>query len=208
MIWDLMETAANKTHVSLEPMYSSLDPTLPTFHPIEEEDTDVYKMSSSNTYEKVPSKKEKREQGVVEMLKSRFESTLLSLDQSNAKQLIREESERQATEKKNFLPEERTQMINEQETQKIINSAFQYTLALHDQIQIYLNFQINHYLYEGFKDKLSTFSRGVLEDDWSLMVPKDNGLEEKMAEIENKISGLKESLRDVKIMQARFWNQW
>jgi len=33
MLWNLMVSSAVKTHVALEPMYSSLNPNLPTFHP-------------------------------------------------------------------------------------------------------------------------------------------------------------------------------
>ena len=33
VLWDIMTTAANKTHDSLEPMHSTADPSLPTFHP-------------------------------------------------------------------------------------------------------------------------------------------------------------------------------
>lgn len=42
-------------------------------------------------------------------------------------------------------------MITDDEAEKIILSAFHYVVALQEQIQTYLNFQINHYLYNEFK---------------------------------------------------------
>ena len=33
MLWNLMVNAATKSHVSLEPVYSTLNPSIPTFHP-------------------------------------------------------------------------------------------------------------------------------------------------------------------------------
>lgn len=63
MLWDLMNNAADKTHVSLEPMFSILNPNLPGFHPFEEDDeSDLYEMSADGSYVKIPSRKERREQ--------------------------------------------------------------------------------------------------------------------------------------------------
>lgn len=63
-----MSNAADKTHVSLEPMFSILNPSLPGFRPLEEDDDcDRYELSSDGSYVKTPSKSELREQ---EMTKS------------------------------------------------------------------------------------------------------------------------------------------
>ena len=35
MLWNLMENASNMTQLNLEPMYSTLNPKLPNFHPLE-----------------------------------------------------------------------------------------------------------------------------------------------------------------------------
>jgi hypothetical protein len=32
MLWDLLQNAGDKIHCALEPMYSIIDPALPTFH--------------------------------------------------------------------------------------------------------------------------------------------------------------------------------
>jgi len=205
MVWNLMENAANKTHVSLEPMYSTLDPSLPTFHPIEDDvsQKDKYMMNINGQYERLPTKKEIRDEGFMNMVKSRIES-LLSVDGGKAKDLLRSEGKKKATEKKSFLPEERTAMINNAETDAIILSAFRYTMALHDQIMIYLNFQINHYLYEEYKEKISTFSRDVLDEDWSAMIPVDGTLDDEIKKLEDNIADLQASLQDVQRLQAQF----
>lgn len=206
MVWVLMENAADKTHVSLEPMYSTLDPTLPTFHPIEDEGNteDKYIINhQTNQYEKVLTKKEKREQGIMTMIKTRIDN-LLSVDEGKAKDMMRLEGKKKATEKKSFLPEERTSMINDSETDKIILSAFRYTMALHDQIMIYLNFQINHYLYQEYKEKVSTFARDILDEDWSAMISKDDRLDDDIKTLEDRIEGLNKSLQDVQRLQSQF----
>ena len=55
-LWDLLEVAADKTHLSLEPMFSILNPTLPNFNPVEEDDEGDLEMSSDGSYAKTPRK--------------------------------------------------------------------------------------------------------------------------------------------------------
>ena len=63
MLWNLMVNAATKSHVSLEPMYSTLNPSIPTFHPehldngAENEDM-TYKQDTEGNYTATPNKKE------------------------------------------------------------------------------------------------------------------------------------------------------
>jgi hypothetical protein len=95
-------------------------------------------------------------------------------------------------------------MINDSETDKIILSAFRYTMALHDQIMIYLNFQINHYLYQEYKEKVSTFARDILDEDWSAMISKDERLDDDIKTLEDRIEGLNKSLQDVQRLQSQF----
>ena len=95
-------------------------------------------------------------------------------------------------------------MINDVETEKIILSAFRYVVALQEQIQTYLNFQINHYLYNEFKTKLAVFPRLVSNDDWKEMIPDDTTMDDSIQELKNKIAEIKGSLGDVQRMQAQF----
>ena len=62
-LWLLMETAADKTHLSLEPMFSILNPQLPNFHPVcDDEDEEC-----DESLVKTPSKKEEHD-GVISTL--------------------------------------------------------------------------------------------------------------------------------------------
>ncbi len=209
MVWELMETAADRTHVSLEPMYSSLNPRLPNFDLLEDEDDSLQTYTfcnKTNEYVKTPNKKEKNQEGLARMILGGF-GDFFSMDTGRAKEVLREEGCKRANEKKNFLPEDRSAMINESETERIVFSAFQYTLALHTQIEIHLNFQINHYLYEGFKNKILTFSLNFFDDedlDWNAMIPND-ALDDRIVEVKDKKSGLEKSLREVQQMEAQFF---
>lgn len=185
-----METAADKTHLSLEPMFSILNPSLPYFHPVEDEDV------------KTPGKSENsiEETGLVSRLLSLF-----SVDDKKAKQLLRERGRELATQKKTFLPEARTSMINEDETDKIILSAFKYVMALQELIQTNLNFFTSHYLYNEFKDNIATFPRAVSSNDnWKDLIPNDSNLDESIRDIQHKLSEIKSSLADVSKMQNQF----
>ena len=202
-LWMLMETAADKTHLSLEPMFSILNPNLPYFHPVEdEEDKDLYEMSPDGVYVKTPGKSENsiEETGLVSRLLSLF-----SVDDKKAKQLLRERGRELATQKKTFLPEARTSMINEDETDKIILSAFKYVMALQELIQTNLNFFTSHYLYNEFKDNIATFPRAVSSNDnWKDLIPNDSNLDESIKDIQHKLSEIKSSLADVSKMQNQF----
>ena len=95
-------------------------------------------------------------------------------------------------------------MITDEETEKIILSAFHYVVALQEQIQTYLSFQINHYLYNEFKANLTTFPRIVSDEDWTELIPNDTTLDDNIKELENKIKEIKSSLGDVQKMQTQF----
>ena len=95
-------------------------------------------------------------------------------------------------------------MINDDEINTIILSAFRYVVALQEQIQTYLNFQINHYLYNEFKMKLAIFPRLVSNDDWKDMIPDDTTMDDSIQELKNKIAEIKASLGDIQRMQTQF----
>lgn len=95
-------------------------------------------------------------------------------------------------------------MITDEETEKIILSAFHYVVALQEQIQTYLNFQINHYLYNEFKENLAIFPRIVSDEDWTKLIQTDNTLDKAIQDVTLKIKEIKDSLGDVQKMQTQF----
>ena len=89
MLWKLMQNAADKTHLSMEPWYSCLDPNLPNFQPVlEEEVGDNLYQFQGGSYVKAPSKgaiyeqKMKEDGGFMAKLFSFFET---SVDEKRAK---------------------------------------------------------------------------------------------------------------------------
>ena len=188
MVWDLMESAAENTHLAIKPYYSCLDPNLPNFRPPEvdsdEESDEVVDLNES--------------------LMSRLTSLLKRLDDSMTKQLLRQRGKEKASEKRRFLPDKRLSMINDEETDEIIKSAFEYLLSLHEFIETILNFQTNYSLYNAFKEELESFSRVVSDSDWTEMLPQDDSVDTMIAELDDKINGLKGSLDSVNKMQMKF----
>ena len=69
---------------------------------------------------------------------------------------------------------------------------------MHEQIHTYLNFQINHYLYNEFNDKV------VSDDDWKELIPDDTTLDDGIQELEKKVNAIKGSLADVQKMQTQY----
>ena len=124
-------------------------------------------------------------------------------DGTNAKEMLREQTLKRASEKTHFLPDERTSMITDDETELVIRRAFQYVIALTEFNNILLQFQMNHYLYQGFEDSLDTFTRRASNDDWEKLVQPDQDITDQIQELKGKIDGLNESLQEVKKMQSR-----
>lgn len=132
-------------------------------------------------------------------------STLLSASGEKAKEFLRNESVTRATSKRGFLPDERTSMVTDEETDKILRRAFEYIVALMEFNLVNLKFQVNHYLYEGFKVELSKSfkSKVVNEADWDKMVEPDPSVSKRLAELKDQIAGLSDSLQEVQRMQRR-----
>jgi len=182
MLWALMQSAADKTHCALEPMYSSIDPNLPTFH--------SSKMNESADEDNIQTRI----------------SNFVSQSADAAKTWLKDKSTKCANETKSFLPDDRTSMITDKEVKQIIARSFEYIVALMEFNLFTLKFQLNHYLIIAFKEKMSRSFISDLADqaDWDKLIMKDPELERNLYEIEQKISGLTDSLRDVQKMYRGF----
>lgn len=207
MLWEVMEGASKLSHQALEPMYSTLDPTLPTFDSSipndNEEDENLYKLGENGSYVKTQSKKEKQEHKMMEGLKQMI-SKAWNLNGEEAKKMLSEHNLKKATEKKHFLPDQRTAMINDEEVEVVITTAFKYIIALMQFNNTILRFQIHHYLYQGFKKELDSFTRKVLLEDWTKLVNVDaQALQKEITEVKDKLDGLRESLHEVQRIQAK-----
>lgn len=132
-------------------------------------------------------------------------NAFLSASGDLAKDFLRGESISRAKNTRSFLPEARTQMTTEKETEMILRRAFEYIVALMEFNLVNLKFQLNHFLYEGFKVALSKSlkTRLVDEADWNELVEADPDVQHQLEELEIHITALEDALRKVQRMQRR-----
>jgi Dynamin family len=213
MLWDLLSCASKQTHSSLEPMFSTVDPNLPTFHAEKLDDNDdderdkrVYYVKDGDSFVHAPDRREVEKEGMVDAMTRRM-TALVSGSGKSAVSFMKEEHNSRAMKKNYFLPDERTAMITDKETQRILQRSFEYMVALMDFNLVLLKFQLNYYLYEGFKEKLkSSFSRRIADaTDWATLVEVDPDVDDRLAELEEQIEGLRQSLQEVQRIQRKLY---
>jgi hypothetical protein len=207
MLWDLMKDAANKTHCAMEPMYTTINPNLPTFHasntPHDNKSDEETYVLKDGIYVKVPSKKENSEEGMISWAKNRL-SAMVSGTGEQAKQILRSESKTRATSKKAFLSDERTSMITVDETDQILRRSFEYIVALMEFNMVIFTFQLNHYLYQRFKDELgNSFIKTITYANWDTLCIPDPNMRERLEVLEDQIAALSESLKECDKMNMR-----
>jgi hypothetical protein len=199
MLWDLMVDVSNAVHSAMEPMYSTIDPNLPTF-----ECKKISVDQSRGHYVKrgeifIPADEDVEESetlSMMETLKNKFNA--LTTSNNSAKSFLREENRKRATTKKSFLPDERSAMITAEETAMIVKRANEYIVAILEFNLFVFKFQLNHHFYQGFKKAIrSTLTSRVNEADWDQLVRPDPNIDIRLGELEGQIKGLSESLRDV-----------
>lgn len=140
----------------------------------------------------------------MEMTKSRI-NYIIAGSAERAKEFLRREHDSRATSKRTFLPDERTSMVTHEETDKIIQRAFEYIVALLEFSLFSLTFNLNHFLYQGFKTELSkSFKTKLINDaDWDKLVESDPNVTMRLEELKEQIVGLADSLREVERMQRK-----
>lgn len=202
VLWKVMTTSAEKSHCSLEPMYSTVDPNLPFFHAAEWDrnlDTEqgYHYVKEGEADKPLPSKEEGENVSYAAPF-TRIIKAIMSGSGSLAKQYLKEEQTSRANIKKRFLSDERTSMITDSETDRIIQRSLEYIVALMEFNLVNLKFQLNHYLYEGFKNALKTsFSRTLANAEWETLVQPDPDVAVRLAQLRQEIDGLRDSLLEV-----------
>ncbi|KAG7346045.1 dynamin family protein [Nitzschia inconspicua] len=190
VLWKLMKNAAEKTHLAIEPMYSTVNPNLPTFHPTD------FDENATN---------ESAKESYLKKMVNRFESLVIGSG-SEARRYLKEESRMRAKSKRAFLCDERTAMITNEETNKILHRSFEYIIGLIEWNLVNLRFQIDHYLFMEFK---STMKRSFVYElmtntNWEELVEPDKETAQRLIEVDDEIKSLKESLQEVQHMNRRF----
>jgi hypothetical protein len=190
----------------IDRQYSTVDPDLPTFHALrldQDEGHERYTLQGQD-YVRSRSKAEEHEASWLESAKSRFR-VMASASGEAAKRFLKEESASRSTSKKAFLPDERTSMVTSEEKDQILSRSFEYIVALIEFNLVTLKFQLNYYLYMGFKEELGkTFKNGLMnEADWAKLAEPDPGLSDRLDLLKEKIVGVVDSLQEVERLQRR-----
>lgn len=233
LLWSLLADCANFADMFLEPMYSTVDPTLPTFetsykttvpkesrqpfenfvpkeshqpfgHFVPKEDRQPYFEFGHNGQS--CSAKDNGEEGASGNGMMSWINSFRKYGNTakEAKKNLRKDTEQRARRKLSFLPEERESMITEEETEIILNRSFDYMIGLVEFNLILLKFQLNHHLYEKFKKEIrSSLLQKVNDTNWDTLVQKDDSLEARMQAVEKEISALQASLQTVVRMQRK-----
>ena len=190
VLWGVMENAASKTHLAIEPMFSTVNPNLPTFHATHLIDNH---------------ENEKLKESFIGSLTKRLAS-LASGNGSQVKAYLKQENRERAMDKQNFLPEERTTMITNEETKQILQLSFEYIVSLMEWNLINLRFQLDHYLLVGFKTTMKkSFVFDLMEStDWDALVEPDDNVSNRLVEVKDQIKSLEESLKEVQQMNRHF----
>ncbi|KAL3942316.1 MAG: hypothetical protein SGARI_000308 [Bacillariaceae sp.] len=189
-LWELMRKAAEMTHLSLEPMYSTVNPNLPTFQARDLEDN----LDDDSALEKL-----------MDRVKTKFKA-MVSGSNSEAKAYLKNENRSRALVKKKFLPDERTSMITQDESKKILQRSFEYIVALMQFNVISLRFQLDHFLFLEFKNKMKkSFVYELLNTtEWEELVGGDDNMKDDLKVVEDQIKSLRESLMEVQHLSRYF----
>ena len=205
MLWNLLVNASNEVHSSMEPMYSSIDPNLPTFHCerlVNHAPKDHFVKKGEEYVSVDEDSKEQFEDGWMSSIKGKMAALVNNKSNNSAKSFLKDENRKRATTKKSFLPDERAAMITEEETDLILKRSFEYIVALMEFNLFVFRFQLNYHLFQGFKNAIkSTLMTKVNDADWNELVRPDPSINERLVVLEEQQHGLQESLDDVLRMQ-------
>jgi len=205
VLWDLLVNASKEVHSSMEPMYSSIDPNLPTFHCerlVNHAPKEHYVKRGEEFVSVDKDDKEQFEDGWMGGIKGKLMALVDNKSNNSAKIFLKDENRKRATTKKSFLPDERAAMITEGETDLILQRSFEYIVALMEFNLFVFRFQLNHHLFKGFKTVIKrTLMTNVNNADWNTLVRPDPNISQQLIVLKKQREGLQESLDDVLRMQ-------
>jgi hypothetical protein len=205
MLWDLMVNVSLEVHSSMEPMYSSIDPNLPTFlckRLVSDAENDHYVKRGDQYVPANDDNEAQFTQGWMSSVREKMHVWVNPTSSQTAKEFLRSENRKRSTTKKSFLPDARSSMITAQETDMIINRSFEYIVALMEFNIFVLRFQLNHHLYQGFKKAIkSTLMTKVNDTNWDERVRLDSDIDKQLLALEEQQKGLNDALDEVIRMQ-------
>lgn len=206
ILWNLLKNASNEVHSSMEPMYSLIDPNLPTFRCeriINHDRKNLFVKKGDEEFVQVDEDcKEQYEQSWTTSIKEKMMALLNTKSNNSAKAFLKDENRRRAITKKSFLPDERAAMITEEETDLILQRSFEYIVGLLEFNLFVFRFQLNYHLFQGFKNSIKVDLMTKINDaNWDELVRPDPNINKNLALLDAQRRGLQESLDDVLRMQ-------
>ena len=197
MLWNILTTAADHIHCAVEPMYSTINPGLPNFMPASGlQQHATYRLDDDGEYVLVPSQKDTVEKSWKEGFGHRIAALMLGAQK--AKEFLKGEFQTNFQNKTTFLPSDRSSMVAYEEVDTILRVSFEYLVALQELVLVNIEFQLNHYLYEGYKTELHrAIMRIGCDTDWSSLAQPDPRAQSRIAELEDQIMSLNTSLLEV-----------
>ena len=206
MLWNLLVASSTEVHSSMEPMYSSIDPNLPTFRCewiVNNDRKAHFVRNDDGEYVTVDEDcKQQLENSWMSSIKGKMMALMNTNSNSSAKNFLKDENRKRAITKKSFLPDERAAMITEEETDLILQRSFEYIVGLMEFNLYVFRFQLNYHLFQGFKKSLKvTLMTKINDADWDELVQPDPTVDDRLALLEEQRQGLQESLDDVLRMQ-------
>jgi len=204
MLWELMRDAANKAIISLEPMYTTIDPTIPTFPNDITADKDIHTFyERAEDYQR---ENQWHDPNMVYDFMKKVKELVVSPSKVKTKEDLIERCGAAAMEKKSFLPDVRSSMMTDDEAESVISYSHKYISALMEYQKPLFKFQVNHYLIKGFKDTLGGPFITTLIDktDWNILVRVDQEEQNKLTSMEENIKALTESMKYVQKLQRGY----
>jgi hypothetical protein len=178
-------------------MYSTINPGLPNFMPASGlQQHATYRLDDDGEYVLVPSQKDTVEKSWKEGFGHRIAALMLGA--RKAKEYLKGEFRTKVQSKATFLPSDRSSMVADEEVDTILRVAFEYFVSLQEICSVMIEFQVNHYLYEGYKTELHrAIMRIGCDTDWSSLAQPDLKAQSRIAELEDQILSLNHSLLEV-----------
>jgi hypothetical protein len=203
MLWGLMQEAANKALISLEPMYTTIDPFLPTFQSFDVDFTEIRCLVERRQHDEMQYQDHST---VLDSIANKIKQIMPSFGEKKFKDGLFNWSKTASEEKKAFLPDKRSSMMNDDECNVVIEQSYKYICALMRFQQPIFKFQVNHYLVNGIKDELGgTFITKLIDKaDWSRLVLVDPETAARLNTVEDTIDALSESMKEVQKMHRGY----
>lgn len=140
-----------------------------------------------------------REAGIVAKMVEAAQSTI-----SAVKASLQVQAENSAYRRVEFLPTARSAMICDDEVDLILDRSYEYIVGLFQFILTTMEFQLNHYLFIEFKNRLAKRLgfQLVASTDWKSLCKPDASIAKRIDELKTQVEAVTEALATVRNIQS------